>query len=397
MSEGAKLRALFEREVPPIVPLALDPLSARFAEGAGFEALYLGGGSLGYLKAITEANLTATQMAQTALDIRAVTSLPVILDGACAWGEPLHVQNTIRITEAAGFAAIEIEDQLFPKRVHHHVGVEHLIPMEAMVDKIRAAVEARRDPNFVIVARTNACREATDDWDDAMRRAEAYREAGADMLLVLPKNPEQAKVIGEHVQGPLFYLMSGGLTTMGASPAQLGRLGYKLIVDPLTPFYASARALRRSYEALAQGRRGSDRPRGVPGRGPPHSRGARPRRDAGAGAEDRGASGAVMRQVTTARRRAGCSLRGDRWLPPCIFASIPVTKNVRIALDSAAVPRHRVSAATSSYSYCMTKAFSGLLLSIDRTIALVSRYSKTASTPFSRPIPELLTPPNGNM
>src|SRR3954454_11385777 len=173
-SGGAQLRELFERQVPPVVPLALDPLSAKFAEAAGFEALYLGGGTLGYQKSITEANLTVTQMAQAAVEIRAVTSLPLILDGACGWGEPLHVQNSIRFTEAAGFAAIEIEDQLCPKRAHHHAGVEHLMPVEDMVQKIEAAVEARRDPDFVIIARTNACRNSTEGIDGALRRAEAY-------------------------------------------------------------------------------------------------------------------------------------------------------------------------------------------------------------------------------
>jgi len=244
---------MFDREVPPIIPLALDPLSARFAEDVGFEALYLGGGTLGYQKTITEANLTYTQMAQAALEIRAVTSLPLILDGACGWGEPMHVQNAIRFVEAAGFAAIEIEDQLFPKRAHHHAGVEHLISTEDMVQKIEAAVAARRDPDFLIIARTNACRNTTEGVEGAVRRAEAYRKAGADMLLVLPKDAEQAKIIGERVEGPLFYLMLGGVTSMGASPEELGQLGYKLLVDPLTPFYAGTRALRRCYEALAQG------------------------------------------------------------------------------------------------------------------------------------------------
>jgi methylisocitrate lyase len=250
-SGPAQLRELMAREVPAIAPLVLDPISAKLAAAAGFEALYLGGGSMGYAKTWTEANLSLTEMVHAGLDIRAATSLPLILDGACGWGDPMHQHHTISMTEAAGFAAIEIEDQLLPKRAHHHIDIEHLIPTELMVQKIEEAVAARQDPDFVIIARTNACR--TDDVDEAVRRAEAYKRAGADMLLVLPKEPDQARTIGERIEGPLFYMMLAGTTSVGMSTAELGKLGYKIVVDPLTPFLARQKALRLCYEALAQG------------------------------------------------------------------------------------------------------------------------------------------------
>lgn len=249
---AATLRGLIAGDKPVVAPLVLDPLSAMLAEAAGFEALYLGGGTLGYVKCTTEANLSLTQMAQAGIEIRAVCPRPLILDGQCGWGDPMHVRNTILMAEAAGFAAIELEDQLMPKRAHHHIGIEHLIPMELMIEKIQVAREARRDPDFIIVARTNACR--TDDLDEAIRRAEAYRRAGADMLLVLPKTPEQARAIGERLGGPLFYMMLGGAASIGMSTAELGDLGYRLVVDALTPFYARQRALRLCYQALAAGR-----------------------------------------------------------------------------------------------------------------------------------------------
>jgi len=251
-SAAAHLRHLITRDLPTVVPLVLDPLSAVLAERAGFQALYLGGGTLGYVKTGTEAHLSLTQMTQAALEIRAASALPLILDGQCGWGDPMHLHHTIRMVEAAGVAAIEIEDQLMPKRAHHHVGVEHLVPTELMVEKIKVALAARRDPDFMIIARTNACR--THDLDEAVRRAEAYRRAGADMLLVLPKTPEQARAIGERVEGPLFYMMLPGVASMGMSLPELGRLGYRIVNDAVTPFYARQRALRLSYEALAQGR-----------------------------------------------------------------------------------------------------------------------------------------------
>ncbi len=220
---AATLRELIARDTPSVVPLALDPLGALQAQAAGFEALYLGGGAMGYVKTATEAHLSLTQMAQAALEIRAACALPLILDGQCGWGDPMHVQHTIAVAEAAGFAAIEIEDQLMPKRAHHHVNVEHLIPAELMVEKIRVAAATRRDRDFVIVGRTNACR--TDGLDEALRRAEAYRRAGADMLFALHETPEQARAIGERIEGPLFYMMLGGVASIGMSIAELGRLG----------------------------------------------------------------------------------------------------------------------------------------------------------------------------
>src|ERR1044071_3545741 len=129
--------------LPVTAPLVLNPLMARMAEAAGFPAGYLGGGATGYLKVGLEANLNLTEMCQAALDIRAVSSLPLILDGACGYGDPMHMHRTIGMAEAAGFEAIEIEDQLVPKRAHHHVGIEHMIPLELMAAKVREASAAR--------------------------------------------------------------------------------------------------------------------------------------------------------------------------------------------------------------------------------------------------------------
>ncbi|MDB5932316.1 MAG: Carboxyvinyl-carboxyphosphonate phosphorylmutase [Polaromonas sp.] len=250
-SGAARLRELIARPVPVVVPLVLDPISAKIAGGAGFEALYLGGGTLGYVKTCTEANLTLTQMAQTGLEIRAACDLPLILDAACGYGDPMHLRHTVAMAEAAGFAAIEIEDQMIPKRAHHHIGVEHLIPMDLMAHKIREAAAARRDPDFVIIGRTNACR--SDGLDDALRRGEAYRSAGADMLLVLQKTPEEVRAIGERLGGPLFYFMPSGVGSMDISLEEMGRLGYRIVCDGVTPFYARQKALRLAYEALARG------------------------------------------------------------------------------------------------------------------------------------------------
>ncbi|HEX7216921.1 MAG TPA: isocitrate lyase/PEP mutase family protein, partial [Methylomirabilota bacterium] len=243
-------RALMQGPLPVTAPLVLNPLMARMAEAAGFPAGYLGGGATGYQKVSLEANLNLTEMCQAALDIGAVSSLPLILDGACGYGDPMHMHRTIGMSEAAGFAGIEIEDQLVPKRAHHHAGIEHMIPAELMAAKVQAAVAARRSPDFLVIARTNGVRAST--MDDALRRGEAYKEAGADVLLLsMAHRPEQLRLIAERLGGPLMYLTGrGGLAGLGMTLADLGGLGYRIVADPSTPLLAAYEAWQRTYADL---------------------------------------------------------------------------------------------------------------------------------------------------
>ncbi len=247
------LRALLAGPSPVLAPLVLNPLMARLAEQAGFRALYLGGGAMGYLTGFTEANLSLTEMARAGLDIGASCRLPLILDGACGWGDPMHMHRTIGMAERAGFAAIEIEDQILPKRAHHHVGIEHIVPTELMAAKIAEAAIARRSRDFLLIARTNALR--THGLDEALRRGEAYAKAGADMLFVLARRPEDLRAIAGRLPHPLMYMTpAGGLAEAGLSLAELGAMGFGLVVDPSTPLLAMHHALRQSYQAIAAGR-----------------------------------------------------------------------------------------------------------------------------------------------
>jgi 2-methylisocitrate lyase-like PEP mutase family enzyme len=162
------------------------------------------------------------------------------------------MHRTIGMTEAAGFAAIEIEDQLVPKRAHHHVGIEHMIPMKLMAGKVEEAVAARRDPGFLIIARTNAMRAS--NMDDALRRGEAYR-TGADLLLLsMARTPEQLRAIAERLGGPPMYLTPrGGLAGSRMTLRDLGALGYRIVADPQTPLLAAYAAWKKAYEDLAKG------------------------------------------------------------------------------------------------------------------------------------------------
>jgi 2-methylisocitrate lyase-like PEP mutase family enzyme len=248
----ANFREMIDSATLVEAPVVINPLSAKLAQAAGFPALYLGGGAMGYLQCVTEANLTLTEMVRFGIDIRTVCDLPLILDGACGWGDPMHQHRTINMAEAAGFAAIEIEDQLLPKRAHHHIGIEHLIPADLMVAKIREAVSARRVPEFVIIGRTNAVRSA--GMDEALRRAEAYRAAGADMLYVLAHRAEDLRYLGERLPPPLMVMQTdAALKAMGLSRSDLIALGYRLLVDPSTPVMVLHRVLRQCYEAMRRG------------------------------------------------------------------------------------------------------------------------------------------------
>jgi 2-methylisocitrate lyase-like PEP mutase family enzyme len=234
-----------------LAPAVFNPLSAKLAEQAGFKMLYLGGGALGYVKCGLEANLNLTEVVQAGVEIRGASTLPLILDAACGFGDPMHMHHTIGLAEAAGFCAIEIEDQLIPKRAHHHIGIEHMIPRELMVAKVQEAVRARRNPDFVIIARTNAVRQT--GMEDAVARGLAYREAGAEMLYITPRNPEEARRIAHRLPPPFMFSYEGGENAgAGLTLNELAALGYRVLTVATTalPFH---RAMKQTYEAIARG------------------------------------------------------------------------------------------------------------------------------------------------
>ena len=251
MTPAKKLRQLLAGNRALIAPAVFNPLSAKLAEAAGFEVLYLGGGTIGYLNCCLEANLNITQLCQAGIDIRAACSLPLILDGAAGFGDPMHMHHTIGMAEAAGFAAIEIEDQILPKRAHHHVGTEHMVPLELMAAKVREAAKARRDADFVIIARTNAIR-SPGGMADAIKRARAYREAGADMLYLSVRNADEAKQVARELPPPFMFGLAGhGAQGAGLPLAELGALGYRILASSISA-WAFHRALKQSYDCLAR-------------------------------------------------------------------------------------------------------------------------------------------------
>ncbi len=228
-----------------LAPVALDPLSARLVESLGFEAAYLSGGGFGFQLSVSEALLTITEVAGLTRQITARSDVPLIVDGGVGFGDPLHTWRAVREIEAAGAAAIEIEDQVAPKRAHHHKGVEHLVPMEMMVDKVREAVDARRDDDFIIIARTGAVR--NESFDRALERCAAYREAGADVLMLFSSDEAQIAEAGRVLGGPL---------SMMAPADRLDRVtlaghGFNVLIDPFTGQVAAYGAMRDAYRNIA--------------------------------------------------------------------------------------------------------------------------------------------------
>lgn len=247
-----RLKTLVAGDELIVAPVALNPIMARLAEEAGFKAVYLSGGSLGWVKCVTEANLTLPELADVAVDMRAACKLPIVLDGGGGWGDPVHMHRTMALTEAAGFDAIEIEDQVLPRRVHHHIGVEHLVPTEFMVKRIEEAVAARTDPDLLVIGRTNAVR--LGGLDEALRRGEAFHEAGADMVFVYTRNPDEMRAIGERLPPPLMiFAPEDGYAEFALKPADLAALGFRLAASSGSAFAAMYKAVQQSYRCLAGG------------------------------------------------------------------------------------------------------------------------------------------------
>lgn len=247
----ARFRELLSRPGIVAQPVIFDPLGARIADEVGFEGLGLGGYAMGAHLASSEPLLSLEDVAAITRRITNVTSLPLMVDAGAGWGEPVHVMHTVRILEQAGAASIHIEDQIFPKRVHYHKGIEHVVDVEAMVAKIKAAVAARRDPNFVVVARTDAMR--TDGYDEGIRRAATYVEAGAEVVMLFPNNEDEARRTPRDLPGvPLVYVNSTG-NRLGRGVFRvedLGEWGWKFANDAITSTNVVARAMREFLVTL---------------------------------------------------------------------------------------------------------------------------------------------------
>jgi 2-methylisocitrate lyase-like PEP mutase family enzyme len=178
----ARLREMLAKPGMIVAPFVFDCIQAKLAASAGFDAVYMTGFGTAAARGYPDLGLlTMTEMVDNVRAISRAVDAPVICDADTGYGNPLNVWRTVREYEDAGASALHIEDQVFPKRCGFLEG-KQVIPIETMVHKVRAACDARRDPNLVIIARTDALQ--TGGWDDVERRARAYRASGADLVFV---------------------------------------------------------------------------------------------------------------------------------------------------------------------------------------------------------------------
>jgi methylisocitrate lyase len=255
MRRKASLRELLERDEIVVAPGCYDPLSARIVEGLGFDAVYLGGYATGAHWCITEPLTSLAEIVGLARSVANAVNIPLIVDADAGFGDPIHVVRTVREFERAGAAAIHIEDQVYPKRAHYHkysvkepTRTVHTIPMEQMVEKIKVAVESRDSEDFLIIARTDKI--ASHNVDEAIRCANAYTKAGADMIMCFPETIEDIKKILNSVNNRFVHLNGEARPRPYLTPQEAQKLGFKLLIYALTATYVSVNAIYKVYERL---------------------------------------------------------------------------------------------------------------------------------------------------
>ena len=235
-----------------VAPGVHDMVSLRMADACGFDALYMTGfGTVASHLGLPDAGLaTYTDMVGRVRQMATMARTPLIADGDTGYGGLLNVAHTVQGYEAAGAAAIQLEDQEVPKKCGHTPG-RRVVPTADMVRKIEVAVASRATSDFLIIARTDA--RSSLGLDEALRRAEAYARAGADVLFVeSPESEDEMRRIGASVELPLLANMVDGGRTPVLSRDALEQLGYKLAIFPVTALLAATQAMQAVYGALAQ-------------------------------------------------------------------------------------------------------------------------------------------------
>jgi carboxyvinyl-carboxyphosphonate phosphorylmutase len=249
----ARLRELLARPEPLVAPGAYDALSARLVEQAGFDVVYMTGfGTTASLIGRPDVGLlTGTEMVDSARRIVAAVDVPVIADADTGYGNAINVLRTVQAYEQAGVAGIHIEDQVTPKKCGHMSG-KAVIDTDEMLGKLRAAVAARRDPDLLIIARTDAA--AVHGLDEAIARARAFADAGADVLFVeAPTNEEDVARVASELRGvaPLVFNWAEGGRTPPVPLARIAELGFSLVLYPIGTLLAATAGIRALLATLA--------------------------------------------------------------------------------------------------------------------------------------------------
>jgi 2-methylisocitrate lyase-like PEP mutase family enzyme len=253
-----RLKKRFSEPGLLVAPGVFDMISAKFADSMGFDVIYMTGyGAVASYLGLPDAGLASyTEMVNRAGTIAQGTNTPLIADADTGYGGLLNVAHTVKGYEAAGVAGIQLEDQEFPKKCGHTPG-RRVIPLKDMVNKIKVACEARRNDDFLIVARTDS--RASLGLNEALDRAHAFAEAGADILFVeAPESTEEMVTIGKAFKKPVLINVVEGGTTPVHTKAELEKMGFKIAIHPATAFLAMGQALAQVYGTLLK--EGSSQP-----------------------------------------------------------------------------------------------------------------------------------------
>jgi carboxyvinyl-carboxyphosphonate phosphorylmutase len=243
-------KLVYDKSKPLVFPGVYDAITARIAQKAGFEAMFQTGyGTSATLLGMPDYGFIGpTETVENARRICKAVSVPVIVDADTGYGNPLSVWKLVNELEAVGASGIFLEDQKWPKRCGHMSGKE-VIEKEEYVEKLRAALDARKSKEFVIVARTDA--RASEGLDAAIKRGLMYQEIGADAIFIeAPKSVEEMKKIGKAIKAPLVANMIEGGATPLLSSANLHKMGFNLILYPLSVLYANTFATLQILKEL---------------------------------------------------------------------------------------------------------------------------------------------------
>jgi 2-methylisocitrate lyase-like PEP mutase family enzyme len=253
MDKRQKLAELIERPGIVVVPGTYDALTARIAEQAGFEAVYATGAGISnaHLGLGDVGLLTVDELLRTIKPMCDGTNIPLIVDGDTGFGGYLNVQRTVRELEHAGAAAIQLEDQMFPKRCGHFRG-KRMVAVGEMIGRLSAAVDARKDPRFLIIGRTDS--RASEGLEAAIERVHRYFEAGADIGFVeAPQTVEEVRAVAGAFKGKpmLLNLVEGGKTPL-FSAVELEQMGFKIMLCANTALRATIKAVGQAMAALKE-------------------------------------------------------------------------------------------------------------------------------------------------
>ena len=247
-SVRSRLREKLERGETIVAPGAYDPLSARVVQALDFAAVYTGGYMTGAHTSITEPLLTLTEQVEVAQKVARAVDLPVLTDAGAGYGDPLHVMRCVREFEAAGLAGIHIEDQVYPKRASYHKGLEHIVPLQEFVERMSYALQARRDPDFLIIGRTDAFSAVEGSRDELVRRGSTLKDLGVDA--VMPRGVQAREDLAffrKEVPGVPLLVIAGA---DDISTQEYADLGYQIIIYATTPAIVAANALMETYQHL---------------------------------------------------------------------------------------------------------------------------------------------------